>query len=349
LRRVFWRLQAICWFVYTVAAFLLVLGPETPASASLFLLKIWRSLLGFVATMLIYALMRRMPRSTTIASVAPIAALSSIVLGYGWFVAFRMSVNIYNRRPLTDWSFFRFSRDSIEQVAILLAWSAVYIAIGQWQKALDERTRAETAEANAQRARWEMLQSQINPHFLFNALNSVRASIEENSEQARQMVTHLSEFLRYTLVCDERHLVSLKEEVAIATDYLSIEKVRFDDRLLITYSVDAAAEDVKVPRFLLQPLVENAVKHGMVTSPMPLRIEIRGWVDQNSLRIEVENSGHWSRSNTTEGVGLGMTNLKERLWTLYGSGYRLTVTDGKNKVLVRVTINLAQGEHAASA
>jgi two-component system LytT family sensor kinase len=349
LHRVFWRLQAICWLVYAVAAFLLVLGPENPASLSLFLLKIWRSLLGFLAVLLVYAAMRRVPRSATIASVAVIGGISSIVLGYGWFVAFRMSANIYIRRPLTDWSFFRYSRDSIEQIAILLAWTAVYVAIKQWQETLDERMRADTADANAQRARWQMLQSQINPHFLFNTLNSLRASIEENSEQARQMVTNLSEFLRYTLACDERQLVSLKEEVAVVADYLSIEKARFEDQLQVTYAMDSAAEEVRVPRFLLQPLVENAVKHGMITSTMPLQIEIRGWVEQKRLQIEVENSGHWSTANTTDGGGVGMTNLKERLKALYDSGYKLTVRDRDDKVRVRVTIDLAQGEHGATA
>jgi two-component system LytT family sensor kinase len=343
LQGVFWCLQAICWLVYAVAAFLLVLGPEAPASGSLFTLKVWRSLLGFLAAMLIYAAMRRMPRSNTSASVATIGALSSIVLGYGWFVIFRMSVNLYIHRPITDWSFFRYSRDSIEQIAILLAWSAVYVAMDHWQDALNERTRAEAAEANSQRARWQMLQSQINPHFLFNTLNSLRASIDENSEQARQMVTHLSEFLRYALVCDERQLVPLKKEVAIVADYLSIEKARFEDRLQITYSVDAAAENAKVPRFLLQPLVENAVKHGMITSSVPLRVTIRGSVKQNNLKLEVENSGHWSPANATDGFGLGLTNLKERLKTLYDSGYELTVTEENSRVRVAVTIDLAHG------
>jgi two-component system LytT family sensor kinase len=147
----------------------------------------------------------------------------------------------------------------------------------------------------------------------------------------------------------ERQIVPLKEEVAVVSDYLSIEKARFEDRLQVTYSVDTVAENVKVPRFLLQPLVENAVKHGMITSSLPLRVAIRGYVERNNLQIEVENSGHWSRTNATDGFGLGMTNLRERLKTLYDSGFRLTVTEVDSKVRVAVTIDLAHGEHAETA
>ena len=349
LRLLFWKVQAVCWFVYAVAAFLLILGPGIPPSGSLFLLKIWRSLLGFLAAALIYVAMRRLRRSTSTIRVTAAGAFLSIALGYGWFIVFRMSANLYNHRPFTDWSFFRYSRDSIEQIAILLAWSAVYVAMDQWQEALDERIRAEAAEATAQRARWQVLQSQINPHFLFNTLNSVRASIDENPKQARQMVTHLSEFLRYSLVCDDRQMVSLEEEVAIALDYLSIEKARFEDHLQVTCSVDADATEVAVPRFLLQPLVENAVKHGMTTSSMPLRIDICGWLEQNTLYIEVENSGDWSPKKTTNETGLGMRNLQERLEALYASRCKLSVENGNDKVRVCVKIELAEREHAAIA
>jgi len=342
-RSEFWLLQAICWVVYAVAAFLLLVGPENPASISLFLLKIWRSFLGFLAALAVYQIMRRILRSSCPLSLAAAVGLaSSGVLGFTWFIAFRLTVNLYVHRSLTDWSFLRYCRDSIEQIAILLTCCAAYAAVTYWQDALNQQRRADAAAASAERLRWQMLQSQVNPHFLFNTLNSVRASISEDPEQARRMVTHLSEFLRYSLISEERELVSLNEEIAIVADYLSIEKARYEDRLRVTYVVQPDAKTALVPRFLLQPLVENAVKHGLVTSNR-LRIVIRASLENNNLQIAVENSGFWlAAPNTGNGIGFGLRNLRERLEVLFGRNYELRMKDKNNKVQVLVTFPVVQ-------
>jgi len=348
-RRVFWRLQVVGWLVYAIAAFWLLLGPEVQPSLSLFLLKLWRSLLGCLAALVVYSVMRPAARFNSTVKAATVGALASIVLGYVWFIAFRMSANLYFHRSFMDWRFFQYSRDSIEQIAILLAWSAVYLAVDHSQRARNERTRADIAETSAQLARWQVLQSQINPHFLFNTLNSIRAAIDESPEQARQMVTHLSDFMRYALVSDDRQLVPLKQELAVVSDYLSIEKARFEDRLQISYAVDDSAKNIPVPRFLLQPLVENAVKHGMATSNVPLRLVVRGGVRENNLHLEIENSGHWASANSADGFGLGLANLRERLQSLYDSDCGLAVCEVNGRVRVSVTIALAPAEREQEA
>src|SRR5206468_3138547 len=131
------------------------------------------------------------------------------------------------------------------------------------------------------------------PHFLFNALNSLRALIGEDSCKAREMVTELSGFLRYSLLPASVADVALGEELASLRQYLAIEQIRFERALDVTFSVEPAAERYRVPSFLLHPLAENAIKFGVRTSPMPLRLRVSARVAGNGLLIEMANTGAW--------------------------------------------------------
>ena len=157
----------------------------------------------------------------------------------------------------------------------LLAWSALYLAFTYRARLDAETERALRADALASQARLEMLRYQVNPHFLFNALNSIRALIEEDRDKARLMVTELSEFFRYSLLHARSGEIPLEAELEAIRSYLAIQKIRFEERLEVTWEVSAGgAPPARLPGFLVHPLVENAVKHGMETSPMPLRIGI---------------------------------------------------------------------------
>ncbi len=119
-----------------------------------------------------------------------------------------------------------------------------------------------------------MLRYQLHPHFLFNALNSLRALIGEDADKARNMVTALSGFLRYSLLPTDAQEVALREELTSIRRYLEIEQIRFEDRLLVSFEVEPAAEGCRIPGFLLHPLVENAVKYGAQSGASPLRVRI---------------------------------------------------------------------------
>lgn len=182
-----------------------------------------------------------------------------------------------------------------------------------------------------------MLKSQINPHFIFNSLNSVSALTVANPETARNMVIKLSDFLRYSLGKELNELNSLEQEIKNASLYLDIEKVRFGDRLIFLSDVSDECLDVQVPNLILQPLVENAVKHGLYETLEPIKIVLS--CKKNDDMIEIRLTNDCDPSTTArKGSGIGLKNVKRRLSLVYGSGTLLEVTKEKNTFTVTLNI-----------
>jgi len=163
------------------------------------------------------------------------------------------------------------------------------------------------------------------------------------------MVTELAEFMRHSLVRDGGELTPLGDEVETIENYLSIEKARFEEKLDVLVDVDPAAREWLVPPFLLHPLVENAVKHGMRTSPMPLRVELRARAAGGRLTLEVGNTGAWRppAADGADGTGTGLSNVRARLEQSYPGRHRLRVTPGGGRVLTVVEIERAGGDGGA--
>ena len=232
----------------------------------------------------------------------------------------------------------------------LFGWSLVRLGL-QYNTALrDQREQALRAVAAARDAQLQMLAYQLNPHFLFNTLNSIRALINEDRQRARDMVTALSGYLRYALVERPLHVALLEEEVASVRGYLAIEQVRFEERLDARMEIEPAALRCEVPAFLLNPLVENALKHGAVSlagAPLVLRVEAR-LVAPDRLTLMVENSGQWAGERRTApnagerngGLpgGLGLANVRARLQALHPADHRVEIeeADGRVRVLVEL-------------
>src|SRR5918992_683417 len=213
----------------------------------------------------------------------------------------------------------------------LFGWSLVRLGF-QYNRALrEQREQALRAVAAARDAQLRMLAYQLNPHFLFNTLNSIRALINEDRQRARDMVTALAGYLRYALVERPLHVALLEEEVASVRGYLAIEQARFEERLDARLEIEPAALRCEVPAFLLNPLVENALKHGAgpAGTPLVLRVEAR-LVVPDRLRLVVENTGRWAAARTTapaagegdDGLpgGVGLANVRARLAALHPPG-----------------------------
>jgi two-component system, LytTR family, sensor kinase len=183
-----------------------------------------------------------------------------------------------------------------------------------------------TAQLQAALARAELatLRSQLHPHFLFNTLNTISILLEEDARAARTMLVHLGDLLRMLLQPGRLQEVTLREELAILESYLAIERMRFQDRLDVKWTVDPATLDAKVPDLLLQPLVENAIKHGIVPRPSGGRVEISAHRQGGQLRLEVRDDGPGlSPAQRSNGRGLGLANTRERLERLYGARHCL--------------------------
>jgi two-component system, LytTR family, sensor kinase len=196
----------------------------------------------------------------------------------------------------------------------------------------ERRLRAAQLASQLSRAHLSALKAQLHPHFLFNALNTISALLYRDADTAGRVVGRLTELLRVSLRANNRHEVPLGEELAFLDGYLEIQQTRFQDRLTVRRVVDPAVLDAWVPSLILQPLVENAVQHGIARNPEPGLVEIRAGQRDGVLRLEVRDSGPGLSPGTRDeeaGGGLGLTNVAERLAHLYGAAGRLCFEGGR--------------------
>lgn len=206
------------------------------------------------------------------------------------------------------------------------SWTAAYLALSySITVEAQERQTAELA-AKAQEAQVRALRYQINPHFLFNTLNAITVLVRDAPVRAEQMVMQLSDFFRRSLAINPMEDVTLAEEVDLQRLYLEIERTRFPDRLRFEVDLAPGAAAAKVPALLLQPLVENAVKHGVARSERPTCIRIRARLDGPALEIIVENDAQTSGPGS-RGESVGLRNVTDRLRTRFGDDAGLAAVE----------------------
>jgi len=240
---------------------------------------------------------------------------------------------------------------AFEGAIVLIAWSALYFGIKHYGTVEEQRNRLLASEATAREAQLQALRYQLQPHFLFNTLNAISSLVvSKQPERATEMIAKLAGLLRNTLSFPEAHLVTFREELAVTEEYLSIEQVRFGPRLVVSLSVSSEAYEAQVPRFLLQPIVENSIRHGIARCPNGGEVAIRASVIGEQLRIEIENDRpEGPLQSGDEGYGLGLENTKTRLERLYGEQGSVTVSTAQNnRFLVSIQFPLTKTSSIAS-
>jgi hypothetical protein len=211
------------------------------------------------------------------------------------------------------------------------------------------RTRAAEAENQATAARLAALRYQLNPHFLFNTLNAVSSAvITRRNDEAESMLEKLAGFLRVTLAADPQGLIPLEDELATIQAYLEIESVRFRDRLGVDFSCPDDLRGAVVPSFILQPLIENAVKHGVSRSTGPVTIRLEVARDGDDLVVLVEDDAE-RRGEPAKGAGVGLTNIRDRLAVLYGPRGVLQTTARERGFLAMIRMPLIQSLRARAS
>ena len=194
---------------------------------------------------------------------------------------------------------------------ILIAWSVLYIGIRIYESRRKQEVENWKLRAELREAELAMLKAQINPHFLFNALNNVRSLISENTELARNMVSALSDLLRYAISHTSGDLVLIEDELEIVKQYISLEKMQYEDRLEVRFKVDEQSTRCNIPPMVIQMLVENAIKHGISKHTTPGIIDIVVEMIEDIVTITVTNNGQLDSSKAGDGIGL--SNIKKRL------------------------------------
>jgi len=219
-----------------------------------------------------------------------------------------------------------FLGNGLQFSVVLFLWCSLYFSIKQWQQAARERERLLRAETEVREARLSALRYQLNPHFLFNSLNAVSTLVlEGNAPAATCMLAQIGELLRTTLDQEIVKEVPFSQEIAFTEQYLAIEQTRLGRRLRIDLAIAPETLDALVPSMLLQPLVENAVRHGIAPLVEGGTIAIQSKLHGGQLHIIVKNSGAIAAREGKPTSGIGLTNTMERLQTLYGAAQRFVL------------------------
>jgi two-component system LytT family sensor kinase len=289
----------------------------------------------FAVTPLVVGLSRRFrlagPRPWRSAGVHIVA---SFVLSAGSFAAFILlapyMTEVRGHAPFVE----RFKRLMAFQLHLemLRYWAVVAI-----EHTLSYHREAREREVALAEARLEVLKRQLQPHFLFNTLNSISVLMFENVTLANRMLLRLSDLLRGGLAEDSPHEVSLERELAFLDGYLEIERMRFGDRLTIDVDVDPATLGARVPNLILQPIVENAIRYGVAAVDRPATVSIRAGKAGNELHLQVQDDGPGLSPGSKRGVGL--SNTEARLRQLYGGDQKLELLPAEGGgVLVNMII-----------
>lgn len=206
------------------------------------------------------------------------------------------------------------------------------------------KTRAAELASQLAEAQLAALKMQIHPHFLFNTLNSIAALLHKDVEAADRMIARLSDFLRLTLKSSEKAVVTLEEELEFLKAYLEIEKIRFQNKLTVEMRVESAALDAQVPNLILQPLIENAVRHGVARQTSVGRLQIQARREANRLLIKIEDNGPGlnggGNRKRKSGNGVGLSNTHARLGQFYDDDFSFEIADKKNYDGTVVSLNV---------
>ncbi|HYC94490.1 MAG TPA: histidine kinase [Sphingomicrobium sp.] len=344
--RAFWVLQSIGWSGYF---FLRAISGLANALGAMFVVHtLLLTATGYSLTLLMASLYRRLITMRAIWTV--IISLGTVVLASAafsfietWSLATFINPDFKPAGP-------QYFGALILDFSILAAWSALYYGINYYlllEEEIDQRARLESQASTAQLA---MLRYQLNPHFLFNTLNSISTLVLlKQTERANAMLSRLSSFLRYTLVNEPTAKVSLVQEAETLKLYLEIEKMRFEDRLRPHFKIDGDTIGARLPSLLLQPLIENAIKYAVTPAEHGADIWITAQREGRAVRIEVADSGPGPGGTPVDAqsTGVGLANIQDRLAQAYGPAHGFSTRTNEHggfSVIIEIPLETDQKE-----
>lgn len=240
-------------------------------------------------------------------------------------------------RPILVWPFGEVVQIMLAYAPELLIWSLVYFSWNYLANYEREEIKNLRLEASKNEIELNNLKSQLNPHFMFNAMNSIRALIDENPELAKKSVTQLSQILRNTLMVGKHRFIPFEDELRVVQNYLELEGIRYEERLRVNYDIDPSILTEPIPPLMMQTLVENAIKHGISKLIEGGEIKISAKPTQEGYLVEIRNSGQF---NGTEKAisGIGISNTRKRLELLYKGGAAFHIYKDNNEVVASISL-----------
>lgn len=300
---------------------------------------------GFAATLAYRQVILRLGWKTKppLRLIFPVLGASTLVAGI-WSFSFSMIAKpLAFLLGLPDLPFYQwFLGIFFNGIILIIAWSAIYFAYQYFTNSKRNEAEKWRLQIALRDAQLGQLRAQVQPHFLFNALNNIRALVLENPEQARSMITHLSDLLRYSLTASSHEKTTLAQEMEVTHDYLALMAIQYEDRLSTRFNFPEALKETLVPPMLIQLLAENAIKHGVSKRPEGGAVHIEVRREGDDLEIIVANPGVYSPEapNLEDRLGIGTANIRERLYLLYGDRAGFQITSGEGMVYSTVRLPL---------
>jgi two-component system LytT family sensor kinase len=334
----FWRLQAVGWGGALLLRVMSSIANEQPLS--FLVLVLIATITGFSISLILAVLFRQLIARRPIITWGVTGLVLPFAVGLYAFID-AWVIGLY--RPDSEASFTQlFLGVFYLDATLLVSWSALYYAINFFLQVEEQNDQLIQLENQATSAQLAMLRYQLNPHFLFNTLNSISTLVLlKQTEPANAMLTRLSSFLRYSLSNEPTGRVTVAQEVETLKLYLDIERMRFEDRLRTTFAIDPASEPGLLPSLLLQPLVENAIKYAVTPQEAGAEITISTQLVGPNLRITVSDTGPGLQTDASDNrltgvsfdggepvsTGVGLANTRDRLAQAYGDQHRFEVFD----------------------
>ena len=331
-KKLYWIAQIVGWLVYVliVGVFNQLNGNEITHELLFSLLSIYfigLSISHFYRSIIIKLNWMRL----SIAHLIPRIFIS--IIGFGIIVYFVQTIVL--EVFIADNNFMFEMADAFPKI---INWSLLFLLrsflyflfhfINNYKK---EEIKNLKWEAARNEIELNKIKSQLNPHFIFNSMNSIRALVDEDPQLAKNAITQLSNVLRNSLMIGKKKLIPLSDELKIVDDYLSLEKTRFEEKLTIIKQIESNTENFLIPPLMIQTLVENGIKHGTSKLPEGGTVEIESKLENEFLKITIHNSGFYDINNTPE-TGFGILNTKQRLQLLYGDKAKFTIENENNRV-----------------
>ncbi len=338
--RIYWITQLTGWFTFfTLNFFFFSFKNYSSARDVLFHLLLVPSAVLLTHSFRYFIIKKKWLQQPVLAQVG-IAIVASLLLSFAFF-AIQYILNAMLFGASAKLSVVDFWQAILNFSFVFFVWSMFYFSfhyIRNYRKAEIQQLKM---QASLKEAELNKLKSQLNPHFMFNAMNSIRALIDENPQKAKQAVTQLSNILRQTLTLEKNKLISFDDEMTLVKDYLALEKIRFEERLNYSLQIDEVSSQYKIPPMLLQTLVENAIKHGIskLTEGGIVSITTKQDAESKKLRVVICNSGEYIPEEKLQS-GYGIQNTKDRLRFVFADGASFLIVNENHLVKTEIVIPL---------
>ena len=340
----YWGIQFTGWTAYFLLSILLLTSTDDLVLTSRLFLFVSLSILStvFISHGIRFAIIWQSVLAKPIYQIILITLVLSlagafILEGLQYLFETLIHIDYVELQPddqIFDWPTFLFAVS--RSIILFLLWCGFYFAF-----IIAEKSRAQEIlnlkwEASKNEIELKNLRAQLNPHFLFNSLNSIRALVELNPSQAKTSITQLSNLLRQSINLGRMRVIPLSDELNLVKTYLDLEQVRFEERLLASFDIQSEALTCEIPPLLIQTVVENAIKHGIARSVEGGTITITAQLDNDLLTVKVANTG--LLIETKDEAGIGIKNSKKRLSILYGKKATFKIIQKDDQVVVNIKI-----------